>query len=326
MFRNTVRYTALALAFVALFAACKKDEQAAATPAAVAKATATPDAAIQSAVEHLKTGNIKALVMSQVPPSHLDEMRANWKKELEEDPPTEQEKTEFQSMMAELTAPDAETKLMEKLEPQLTKFETEYAPQMPMMIAMGQGLMVQGIKDNKDLTDPQKVEATKSVEALAKWVQSVKLTDRELAKAAVAHVVTAARELNLKTLDEARALDFDTAMDKSGIAFRGAKKVLETYGLSLDKVLDTVKTEVVSQQGDVAKVKVSYVMFDQPMSFDTELVQVDGRWYGKQTIDELNKPDEPEVDLDVEGGESPEGDVEGEDAEAEEPVDAPTAG
>ena len=130
------------------------------------------------------------------------------------------------------------------------------------------------------------------------------------------HLVTAARELNLKTLDEARALDFDTAMEKSGIAFRGAKKVLETYGLSLDKVLDTVKTEVVSQQGDVAKVKVSYVMFDQPMSFDTELVQIDGRWYGKQTIDELNKPDEPEVDVDAEDG----------GAEAEEPADAATEG
>lgn len=324
MFRNTVRYTALAFAFVALFAACKKDEEAAATPAAVAKATATPEAAIQSAVEHLKTGNIKALVMSQVPPNHLDEMRANWKKELEEDPPTEQEKTEFQAMMAELTAPDAEAKLMEKLEPQLTKFETEYAPQMPMMIAMGQGLMVQGIKDSQDLTDPQKVEATKSVEALAKWVQGVKLTDRELAKAAVSHVVAAARELNLKTLDEARALDFDTAMEKSGIAFRGAKKVLETYGLSLDKVLDTVKAEVVSKQGDTAKVKVSYVMFDQPMSFDTELVQIDGRWYGKQTIEELNKPDEPELD----DAEAPAGDeaIEGDDAGADEPADAPTAG
>ena len=106
MLRNTARYTALALAFVALFAACKKDEEAtAATPAAVAKAAATPDAAIQSAVEHLKRGDIKALVTSQVPPSHLDEMRAKWKKDLEEDPPTEDEKAEFATMMAELTAP-----------------------------------------------------------------------------------------------------------------------------------------------------------------------------------------------------------------------------
>ncbi len=315
MHRYPARY-ALALALVALVAACKKEEPASTSPAAVAKATATPTAAIESAVAHLKSGDIKALVMSQVPPKHLEEMRANWRKELEEDPPTEQEKTEFQTMMADLTAPDAEAKLMEKLEPQFVKFESEYAPQMPMMIGMGQGLLQQGIKDSKDLTEPQKLEAAKSVDALAKWVQAIKFTDRDLAKQAVGHVVAAARELELKNLDEARALDFDKAMEKSGIAFRGVKKVLTTYGLSLDQMLDSVKTEVVSQQGDNAKVKVSYVIFEQPMSFETELVQVDGRWYGKQTIDELNKPDEPELD---EG----EAEDEGDDAETEasEPVE-----
>ena len=60
-------------------------------------------------------------------------------------------------------------------------------------------------------------------------------------------------------------------------------------------MLDTVKTEVVSQTGDQAKLKVSYQMFDQPMSFETELVQIDGRWYGKQAIAELEKPDEDEA-------------------------------
>ncbi|HET9485292.1 MAG TPA: hypothetical protein VFO79_15120 [Xanthomonadales bacterium] len=297
MLRIPARY-AMALALAALFVACKKDEEAAASPAAVAKATATPQAAIESAVEHLKTGNIKALVLSQVPPDHVDEMRANWQKELAEDPPTEQEKQEFEAMMAELTAPDAEAKLMEKLEPQLVKFETEYAPQLPMMIGMGQGLLQQGIKDNKDLTEPQKLEAAKSVDALAKWIQSVKFSDRALAREAVGHVVNAARELDLETLDQARALDFDTAMEKSGIAYRAAKKVLEAYGLSLDKTLDSVRTEVISQQGDNAKVKVSYTMFEQPMSFETELVRIDGRWYGKQAIEELNKPDEPEISED----------------------------
>ncbi|HVF35277.1 MAG TPA: hypothetical protein VND91_08135 [Candidatus Saccharimonadia bacterium] len=302
LLRNHARYS-LALAFVALFAACKKDEEAVATPAAVAKATSTPQAAIESAVGHLKTGNIKALVMSQVPPSHLDEMRANWQKELAEDPPTEQEKKEFETMMAELTASDAEAKLMAKLEPQLVKFESEYAPQLPMMIGMGQGLLQQSVKDNKELTDPQKIEAAKSIDALATWIQTVKFTDRELAKRAVSEVVAAARELDLKTLDQARALDFDTAMEKSGVAYRAAKDVLAAYGLSLDQTLETVKTEVVSEQGDNAKVRVSYVMFEQPMSFETELVKVDGRWYGKQTIEELNKPDEPEVDDDSIGDE-----------------------
>lgn len=314
MFRIPAR-TVLAMALLALVVACKKDEDAVAAPAAVALAPATPQSAVDTAVQHLKSGDIRALVVSQVPPSHVDEMRRNWQKELAEDPPTEEEKQEFATMMAELTAPDAEAKMMEKLEPQLVKFETEYAPQLPMMIGMGQGLLQQGIKDNKDLSEPQKLEAAKSIDALAKWIQGVRFTDRALAQRAVARVVTAAREVDLDTLDEARALDFDTAMAKSSIAFRAAKDVLAIYGLSLDQVLDSVRAEVVSEQGDTAKVKVNYTIFEQPMSFDTELVKVEGRWYGKQTIEELEKRDEPELDGDEEF------EPEIEDADAAEPVE-----
>jgi hypothetical protein len=320
MFRIPAR-AVLAMALIALVSACKKDEEAATTPAAVAQATATPQSAVETAVQHLRSGDIRALVLSQVPPSHVDEMRRNWQKELAEDPPTEEEKQEFATMMADLTAPDAEAKLMAQLEPQLVKFESEYAPQLPMLVGMGQGLLQQGIKDNKDLTEPQKLEAAKSIDALAKWIQGVRFTDRELAKRGVERIVAAARELDLKTLDQARALDFDAAMAKSAVAFRAAKDVLAIYGLSLDQVLDSVKTEVLSEQGDVAKVRVGYTIFDQPMSFETELVKVDGRWYGKQTIDELNKPDEPELEED----EAFEPELEDEAAESE-PAEEPAEG
>ena len=105
-----------------------------------------------------------------------------------------------------------------------------------------------------------------TVEALAKWVQSVKFTDRALAKQAVAHVVDTARQLELTTLDQARALDFDTAMDKSGIAFRGAKKVLETYGLSLD--IDGLNP--VTNQWNASNINVGKAIYDPMVVLDTE--------------------------------------------------------
>ena len=293
----------LALSLAALAVGCGKKEE----PAAVAvEKTSTPQGTVDAAVASLKAGDIKALIASQVPPKHFDELRGKWKEDMAKDPPDEAEKQEFATMIAELTEPGAEEKMMEKLEPQIVKFEAEMAPQMPMMVGMGKGLLVSSIQQNKDLTDPQKQDAAKSIDALANWVTTTNFTDRAKAKQAVAALVAAARELNLKTLDEARALDFDTAMDKSSIAFRGAKKVLDTYGFSIDKMLDTVKTEVVSQTGDQAKVKVSYQMFDQPMSFETDLVQIDGRWYGKQAIAELEKPDEPESEFAPEADGEPE--------------------
>lgn len=292
MHGKSVRYV-FALAFALALAACGSKEEGG--KAAIAS-TSTPQGAIDAAVQSLKAGDLKSLVESQVPPSHMEKLRAEWKADMAKDPPSDQEKAEFAAQMAMLTASDAEAKIMAQLEPELVKFETEMAPQMPLMIGMGKGLAANSLQENKELTQEQKDQAVKSIDAVAKWVQETNFTDRAKVKDAVSKVVASARELNLKTLDEARALSFDDAMVKGSIALRGLKDVLAVYGFSLDKMLDSVKTEVVSQTGDAAKVKVTYQMFEQPMSFETDLVQVDGRWYGKQTIEKLNNPEPAAVE------------------------------
>lgn len=292
MHGKSVRYV-FALAFALALAACGSKEEGG--KAAIAS-TSTPQGAIDAAVQSLKAGDLKSLVESQVPPSHMEKLRAEWKADMAKDPPSDQEKAEFAAQMAMLTASDAEAKIMAQLEPELVKFETEMAPQMPLMIGMGKGLAANSLQENKELTQEQKDQAVKSIDAVAKWVQETNFTDRAKVKDAVSKVVASARELNLKTLDEARALSFDDAMVKGSIALRGLKDVLAVYGFSLDKMLDSVKTEVVSQAGDAAKVKVTYQMFEQPMSFETDLVQVDGRWYGKQTIEKINNPEPAQIE------------------------------
>ena len=273
----------LALALVAVLAGCKSKEEVAVS------ATSTPEGAIQAAVATLRAGDLGALVQAQVPPQHMDALRAEWKRDMAEDPPTEEEKRDFAQTMADLTAADANERLYAELEPQIVRFETEIVPNMPTYIEMGRGLIVAGIKERKDLSAEQKQQAQKSVDALVAWLESTHFTDREKAKAAIGHVTATARELGLKTLDEARALDFDQALAKGSIAFRGLKEVLATYGFVFDDVLDTVKTEVVSRNGSEAKVRINYTLLGQPLSFETDLVEVDGRWYGKQTVEELAK-------------------------------------
>ena len=118
-------------------------------------------------------------------------------------------------------------------------------------------------------------------------MQKTHFTDPESVKKVLAIASKVARDLNLKTLDEARALDFDQSMAKARIAFLGFKDALGVYGLSLDKTLDSVKPEVVSNDGKAAKVKVAYTLFDAPLSVETEMVNVDGRWYGKHAIEKL---------------------------------------
>ena len=293
------------LALVAALAAAAVgcNQQAAPTATATAPApapvavpvAATPDATIQASVRALRANNVGALLENALPAGEVAKMKADWSKEMNKDPVTDEDRRKFSEEMTKLTAPGAEDKLYAELEPQLKQFEQQSAQQMPMMIAMGQGFVQSTIQQSKDLTEQQKQQTLALIDATAKWAQTAKFTDAGLAKQSISVICKAARDLNLKTLDEARALTYDQAMQKASIVLAGIKQVLALYGLSMDKALDSIKTEVVSTSGDAAKVKVSYTAFDQPFSTESDLVKVDGKWYSKQAIEQWAKAKEKEV-------------------------------
>ena len=285
------RFATLAFASLAALAlvACQKEEAAGETPAAAAKATSNPADAITATAQKLKDNDVLGVIQLTVPPKHYEKMKADWKADLNKEPITDADRAEFQAMMAKLTAPDAETALMAEAEPELAKFETEMAAQMPLMVGMGQGFAMQAIQANESLSAAQKKQAADVLGAVVAWLQGVQFADRALAKQAISHAVGTARELNLKTLDEARALEFEPAMQKAGVAFKGIKDVLAVYGLKLDEAFDSVKASVISETGDNAMVKVDYTIFNQPLSFESPMVKIDGRWYGKDTVEQLEK-------------------------------------
>jgi hypothetical protein len=293
------RYAALALAGLTALSliACQKEDAAGESPAATAKATANPADAVAETAAKLKSGDVLAVIQLSVPPQHYDRMKAEWKTKMASDPITDDDRAEFAEMMAKLTDPQAEAQLFAEAEPELAKFETEMAAQMPLMIGMGQGFAMQAIQANEKLSEGQKKQVGDVVGAIAGWLQGVQFADRELAKQAIGKVAATARALELKSLDDARALEFEAAMAKAGVAFNGLKEVLAVYGLKLNETFDSVKTQIVSQEGDAAKVKVDYQIFGQPLSFETDMVQIDGRWYGKDTVAQLEKELNPPAEV-----------------------------
>jgi hypothetical protein len=202
---------------------------------------------------------------------------------------TEEDRKEFAEKMAKLTAPGAEEKMFAEIKPQLEEFDKQAAQQMPMMVAMGQGFAQSAIQQSKDLSDAQKQQVTQLLDATAKWAQTTKFTDPALVKSAIAVICKTARDLNLKSLDEARALSYEAGMQKAGIVLGGVKQVLAVYGLNMDKALDSVKVQTVSANGDAAKVKIDYTAFDTPFSTESDLVRVEGKWYGKDAIEKWKK-------------------------------------
>ena len=286
----------LILALIAFAVGCNQQPQTAAPVATPAPppAAAAPDASVMASVHALRSNNIAAMLDNALPARELAKLKADWSKEMNKDPITDEERHKFTEHMAQLTAPGAEDKLYAQLEPQLKQLEQQSA-QMPMMIAMGQGFIQSAIQQNKDLNDPQKQQTLALIDATAKWAQTAKFTDGPLAKQAIGVVCKTARDLNLKTLDEVRALNYDQAMQKAGIVVAGFKQLLAVYGLSLDKALDSVKAETVATTADTAKVKVSYTAFDQPFTTESDLVKVDGKWVSKQAVDQWAKSQQREA-------------------------------
>ena len=286
------RFAPLALAslFALALAACgDKAEDAAATAEATAELPDSPGEVVDASAEALKRGDLLTALTLTVPPADFERIRQDWETAKAEEQPTEEEKQNYAEMMAKLTAADAEEQLMAEFEPHLAKYDAEMAAQMPLMIGMGRGFAVQAIQENKEFTAEQKAQATQTIDAVAKWLGETNFSDRERARQAVEAAVEAAREFEVKTLDELRALEFEQMLAKAGIAFNGTKDVLRVYGLDLDQTFDSVQSKVVSEQGDNATVQVDYQLFGQPLSFQTEMVRVDGRWYGKDTVSQLRK-------------------------------------
>lgn len=276
---------ALAAVLLVCVAAC--GEKSSTDTAVVAENTSTPDGAIRHTAELLKAGDIAGLMAHSLPPADYEKAKADWSKDANESPITDEDRQKFAETMAKLTAPDAETALFAEIEPQLAAFDAQYQQQVPMYVAMGSGWLQGMVQQNKDMTEEAKAQAIAAINALAAWVQKTRFTDPESIKKVLAIASKAARDMNLKTLDEARALSFEQSMDKGRIAFLALKDALEVYGFSIDQTLDSVKPEVVSNDGKTAKVKIAYTLLDAPLAMETELVNRDGRWYGKEALEKL---------------------------------------
>jgi uncharacterized protein YaiI (UPF0178 family) len=286
MFTRPAARAALVALLVAFAVGCGNQQSGAPTAAVNAN---TPDATIRKSADLLKQGDIAGLLENALPPAELAKLKADWGKDKDEKPITDADRQKFQETMDRLTAPNAEQTIYAEIEPQLKQFDAQYQQQIPMYVAMGSGWLQGMVQQNKDLSEADKQQAIAAINAVAAWVQKTRFTDPESVKKVLAIASRAARDLNLKTLDEARALNFDQSMQKGRVAMLGVKEALNVYGFSVDQTLDSIKPEVVSNDGKAAQVKVSYTLLGTPLTSTAQMVNVDGRWYGKDTIEKMKE-------------------------------------
>ena len=272
------------LAFVV--AGCNRD-----SGSDTAGAKAGPQQTVQRSIELTRKGDIAGLIEHMLPPAEFARVKAEWNDRKNDEEPSEEQRQKFAEMMAKLTAPDAVDTIYAEIEPDIRQFDAQYQKQMPTIVSMGRGYLRGLVQQSQELTASEKEQANSVIEALAQWVEKTRFTDPERVRKALAIISETARQLDLKTLDQARALDFDQSAPKMQIAFDGLKKVLEVYDFSIDQTLDSVNTELVSNEGDKASVKISYTLLGTPLETRSEMVRIDNRWFAQDTIDKLRERD-----------------------------------
>ena len=285
-FRHSLIAVALASA---LLVGCGKDEatQTAAPAEKAAVQTAAPATAataMDAQIKAFRSNDLKALLEAALPAAEIERMRSEWDKNRAE-PITEEDRAEFADSWGKITAADGVDKIMAEMEPQLAQLK----PQLAGMIAMGQGMATMTIAESTELTDAQKAQATAFMNGLSGWLGKTDFADPALMRKSLTALADGLRATGITKLDDIKALSFDELLAKFGPAVGGVKNALAAYGFSLDAIADSVKTEVVSETGDSAKLKVSYALFDAPMSFESEMQKVDGKWYGKDMLAQLEK-------------------------------------
>ncbi|HEX7814430.1 hypothetical protein [Dyella sp.] len=285
-----LRFRAFALLCTAtlVLAACHdKDKQEAQS------GSQTPEAAVQESVALIKSGDFGGFWKHSLPPADYATFRQDWTREDPgRQPLTDEQRAEFTKNYAQWTEQGAETKRFAELQPKLQQLSTQYRDQLPVMVGIFQQIAKTGVEQDKSMTKAQKAQANDVLDVLGPWVQQAPWFDQDKAKQAVAITVDTARKLDLKSADQMRTMDFDTAMQKYAIGFAGLKQVLNLYGLSVDQTLDSVKLSTVENANGHAKIKIDYVLLGKPLSTESEWVQQDGRWYNQDLINNVRETHE----------------------------------
>jgi hypothetical protein len=268
------------LLLLALLTACNRQKEAPGTPGG-----GSPEAAARESLALLRDGKFDLFWQHALPPADFATLRADWpKRNAAQEPITPEDRAKFEAGVKRLTEPDAEKKLFADLRPTLVRFDRDYKDQMPLLAGIGQSMALTAIDQAKDLPQSQKHQLRDVVNVVAPWTQTVAWGDQAKAKQAISILVDTARKVKLSTPEALHAMSFEESMTTWSTAWLGFKRLLDVYGLSVDKSFESVSIDTLESNGGSAHVKITYTVLDKPIQTDATLVLLDGRWYDSDLL------------------------------------------
>lgn len=234
---------------------------------------ATPDSAMTVAIQSLKSKKVSGFLMSVLPDEDLQKMRDGWK-DAQSKPVSAEDDKEFQSFMGMATAEGAEEMLFMMAKPYLSDVQ-EQIQGLTMMLPM----MAAGALEGADV--PPETDAM--IGQFASQITKLDVTDEAKAREAIGVFVKAARALDVASATELQKLSFDEMMGRVDIAYAGLIDILGVYDLSPQKTLESMNVKLVSTEGDLAQMEMTFSLFgSEPQTMPFEMERLDGRWFPKK--------------------------------------------
>lgn len=238
-----------------------------------------PVDAVHALIQDLRRNDLSAFWKAGLSSDEYVALARRWRQRQTQQPITDAQREDFVRFMRQLTAPGAKAALAARLRPTLERLHDQYSDQLPVLIAIGGGMLKNEAATAFALNPSQAHGLDSLLAPLVSWAQRAPWLDMRRSEQAAAIAVDAARSLQLITIDQVRALDFAAAMGKVSQLSIGAKQVLALYGLSLDAALDSAKVGLVSRRGNMARVRIDYVLLGQSQQATVNMHRMDGQWY-----------------------------------------------
>jgi hypothetical protein len=235
---------------------------------------AAPHEGLVQIVQGLRTNDVALALRASVSAERFSGMQVIWD-ENRKGTADAAENMQFQAVMGMLTAPGAEDLLMAQVEPKLV----EMRPQVAMVAGMLSGMGAMMVQQNTNLSPEEQQVAQRLLEAFGQHLLTHDVTSPASARKVIGIVCTTARQLGVVSLEDVQKLTFDEMLAKLGVVWGGVKSVLDVYGISIDRTLDSFQAETVSVDGDRAVVRVSFQFLGVDQTSEIELVKSGNDWF-----------------------------------------------
>lgn len=235
-----------------------------------------PAAAVTQIASDLRRNDLVAYARHALPPELHVRLAHAWKDGRTIWPLTQLPlNNRLPGFLAVLSQPDAERSLLRAYQRQFAGEQRELRSAASTL-----GLFATQYVGGADHYSPtERDHYVQLIAALSQWGRRAPLADPAQAQAAIAELVAGARLTGLGAPGAFQKGGMERSLARLGPFLARFKKVSQAYGLDFDDALDSVEATLLEQNGDIARLRLRYVLAGHPVDAIVEVERRDGRWY-----------------------------------------------